>query len=287
MAETDQWREIRVEISTTKIMGTNVEFAKQAVVTTVFGSHSEQLSRTFTSFAQNRFLSLHAFIIGDSLPRNRCPEITYHLRKPDAAYSHPYREVNYRRWEVMDELDAEYAVVVDALDVICLQELPQIPQILRGASVAACVEHEGGRYMFGSIYTSTYLNAGVTFWDVHASKEIRSQIIERGRCRYRALTDDQLTFNEIVHQHFDSLRILPCQYNYRPFIQKRYRRWPTCQNLDGVKIYHHDECLKAKQFLPVKPEAELPPLEPDFGPISPLRQFIRRIQHRLKPHLVR
>ena len=259
---------------------------RQVVVTVVFGSHAEQLDRTFTSFGQNPFLELHAFVIGERLPQRQIPKITYHLRAHDPAFSHVYRDVNYRRWSFFDELGADYALVVDGLDTLCLQTLPEIPALLKGCSIGACVEHQGGRYMFGPVYTSTYLNAGVSFWDVSKSKGVRDEIVARGRRRYRALTDDQLSFNEVIHANFDSLRILPCQFNYRAYLGRRVRGWPTCENLDGVKIYHHDECLKAKKLLPVRAEVPLPMLEPDNGPLSSRRQFWRRVQHRLKPHLV-
>src|SRR5579862_8593532 len=116
---------------------------KQAVLTVAFGNFADRLDRTFTSFAQNPFLELHAFIVGDRLPEKRIPGITYHLRPPDPAFSHPLRDAVYRRWLFIDDLDVEYALVVDNQDVLCLQPIPEIPVLLRGAAFGASVEHAG------------------------------------------------------------------------------------------------------------------------------------------------
>jgi hypothetical protein len=260
---------------------------RQAVATLVFGSHAERLDETFASFAINPFLRLHAFILGDSLPARRVPGVEYHLVQPEGTFSQPYREVNYRRWEVLDQLEADYVLVVDALDVLCLQPIPELPKVLQGSAVAAAVEHCGGRFMFGPQYTNAYLNAGVSFWDARASATIRREILERGRRRFRSRTDDQLAFNEILHQRFEQVRLLTYHYNCRGVLGRRAKGWPTLRNLDGVCIYHTDDVQRAKQMLPVKPRTELPALEPDAGPLTAWQQFWRTVGNRLKPHKVR
>src|SRR5688572_20345260 len=188
---------------------------KQVAVTVAFGPFAERLDRTFSSFLQNPFLELHAFIIGDKLPDKRVPGVQYHLRPPDPAFVHSLRDAVYRRWLFIDDLGAEYAVVVDNTDVLCMQPLPEIPAILRGAVFAAGVEHMGGRYLLGQGYTSSYINCGVTFWHVPSTREIRKQIIARGRAQFRNI-DDQMSINEVFHtRYYDQLVILPSQYNYR------------------------------------------------------------------------
>jgi hypothetical protein len=261
---------------------------KQAVVTAAFGDFSERLDRTFLSFAQNPFLDLHAFIVGDKLPEKQFPGVTYHLRPPDAAFSHPLRDAVYRRWLFIDDLDVEYALVVDNADVLCLQPLPEIPALLRGAAIGACVEHSGSRYIPGQGYTSAYINCGVTFWNVPASRKMREEIVARGRAYFRNI-DDQRSINEVVQtRYYDQMIILPSQYNYRAFLAPaRNPRWPTLTNLDGVMIYHNSTCIEAaKKLLPVKPKAVLPDFPQDSAPLTPRQQKWRRIQERLKPHIV-
>lgn len=260
---------------------------KQVAVTVVFGSHAEQLDLTFTSFAQNPFLELHAFVLGERLPERRIKGITYHLRAPDPSFSHPIRDADFRRWSFIDELDAEYALVVDGCDVLCLQPIPPIPGLLRGGWLAATVEHPSGRYLEAGLYTGNFVNAGVTFWNIPASRELRKEVIDRGRIRLRNFVDDQLCLNEILFtRYLDKLTILPCIYNYRAYLNRRVRGWPTTSSFDGVKIYHHDEWRKALSRLPVKPNANLPPLVPDHGPLGPWAQFWRRVRQRLKAHLI-
>jgi len=261
--------------------------SRQAVATMVFGSHAERLAETFTSFAINPFLELHAFILGDALPANRAPGVAYHLVKPEHTFSLIYREANYRRWEVIDQLDVDHVLVVDGIDVLCLQPIPELPAVLNGSQVAAVVEHAGGRFMFGPQYTSTYLNAGVSFWDLKNTRALRAEILKRGRTRFRSKSDDQHTFNEVLHHHYDQLRVLTNHYNYRCILQRRVRHWPTVANLDGVLIYHTDDVAIARKMLPVKPHAELPPLDPDTGPLTPREQFWRNVRNRLQPHVVK
>jgi len=262
---------------------------RQAVVTAAFGPHAELLDRTFTTFAQNPHLELHAFIIGARLPERQCPGVTYHLEAPEPAFSHPARDLYYRRLVFLDSLGVEFALLVDNADVLCMQPLPSLPALLRGAALGACVEHAGSRYLAGQGYTSNYLNAGVTFWNVPASRQMRQEIVARGRARFRSI-EDQLTLNEVVNaRHLDELVILPCQYNYRALLAPaRLRAWPTVTHLDGVKIYHNLWCLDAaKRLIPTRPAAALPDLPPDAGPLTPWRQFWRRVRHRLSPHYVR
>jgi hypothetical protein len=262
--------------------------SRQVVVTAAFGDFAERLDRTFLSFAQNPFLELHAFIVGDKLPEKRFPQITYHLRPPDPAFSHPLRDAVYRRWLFIDDLDVEFALVVDNNDVLCMQPLPEIPELLRGAAFGACVEHSGSRYIPGQGYTSAYINCGVTFWNVPASRKMREEIVARGRAYFRNI-DDQRSINEVMQtRYFDQMIILPSQYNYRAFLTpKRVPRWPTVTNLDGVMIYHNSACIEAaKKLLPVKPKAELTDFPPDPAPLTPYQQRRRRFQERLKPHVV-
>ncbi|HAV63276.1 MAG TPA: hypothetical protein DCY13_13040 [Verrucomicrobiales bacterium] len=260
---------------------------RQAVTTTVFGSHAEMLDRTFTSFAVNPDLELHAFVIGEALPEKQAAGVNYHLVRPQHTFSLIYREVNYRRWEVIDQLGVDYVAVVDGIDVLCLQRLPPLREILNGSHVAAAVEHNGGRFMFGPQYTATYLNAGVSFWDLQASRDIRAEILERGRTRFRSKSDDQHTFNEVLHRHFGRLRVLTYHYNCRAVLKPRAERWPRITSLDGVRIYHTDDIDAAKSMMPVKPVAELEQLEPDPGPLTPRQQFWRNLRNRFRPHRVK
>jgi hypothetical protein len=252
------------------------------VVTVVYGTHTERLDHTFSSFAGHDHLELHAFVVGDRLPANQVPGIRYHLRAPDPAFSHPMRDADFRRWRFIDELDVDYALVVDGMDVLCLQRLPPLPELLRGACFAGCVEHGGGRHLAGGLYTSNFLNAGVTFWDVKASVELRREVEARGRTRYRNLVDDQLALNEVIHtRYFDGITILPCQYNYRGSLGPKPGGWPRTPHLDGVRIYHNGHWIpEAKQLLPVRAQAELAALEPDSGALSPVWQRWRRFTTR-------
>ena len=259
---------------------------RQVCVTVVFGGHTELLDRTFVSFAQNRFLELHAFILGEHLPQNRVPGVTYHLRAPDPSFSHPIRDADFRRWQFIDELGAEYALVVDGCDVLCLQAIPELPALLKGGWLAAANEHPGGRYVEGN-YLGTFVNAGVTVWDVRASRDLREAVVTRGRVRFRNLVDDQLCLNEVVYaQYLERLTLLPCTYNYRAFVGRRVRGWPTTRSLDGVRIYHHDECLRAREFSTIGAHPPLSSLVADQGPLTPRQQFWRRLRQRLKPHLI-
>jgi len=260
---------------------------KQVVATVASGSHAGKLDYTFTSFAQNPGLELHAFIVDHHLPERQLPGIIYHLKEPDPAFSNPMRDMYYRRWSFIDELDAEFALVVDNGDVLCLQPMPSIPELLRGASVAACVEHDGGRYLAGQRYVSCYLNAGVTLWNVPKSREMRAEIVQRGRTRFRNI-DDQLSLNEVVQtRYWDQLCILPSQFNYRSYIHEGRKGWPVVNTLDGVVLYHNSFCIDAaKKLLPVNAKAALPELEPDGRPLTTKEQFWRRLDQRGEPHFM-
>lgn len=263
---------------------------RSAIVTVAFGRATEELDYTFLSFAKrNAGLPLHAFILGQQLPKRRLPQIEYHLVTPIPDFSDPLREVYFRRLALIDELDVDYALVVDSYDVLCLQTLPPLAQLLSGAHVAACVEHLGGRYVLGQGYTANFLNGGVFFWDVPHSRDIRQEIVARGKSHFRTVADDQHCLNEVLQtKYYDRLRILPCQFNYRAYLKKKERAWPTVRHLDGVMIYHNAACMEeAKKLLPVKPKAELPPLPDDGGPLEPRRQFWRKVRLRLTRHIVK
>ena len=257
---------------------------KQAVITSVFGSQVDELDRTFLSFARNKHLELHAFIIGDKLPAKQHPEIKYHLCPPDPSFGHPFRDCQHRRFIFPDQLDVEYAIIVDGTDVLCLQDLPEIPNLLRGASVGGCVEYSGGARLMCGLGCSNYMNDGVTFWHLPSSRNIREAIVNRGRSMFRTLWDDQESFNEVVNlQFYDQLIILPCQYNYRGLLNKKCRGWATVSTLDGVKIYHCRVSIEeAKKNLPFAPTPSLKPLLPDQKPLNSLQQRWRRYRHRLK-----
>lgn len=267
------------------------------VLTAVFGSHAECLDRTFSSFAQHTQAELHALVVGETLPTQRVSGVQYHLLAPDPAlapgpwsyrndaereFQLLYRNVCYRRWEILDSLGAERCLVVDGTDVLCLQDLPPWKDLLRGAAVAASAEHIANYYLSGQGYTSNFLNAGVTFWDIPRSREIRQEILSRGRAEFRSPGDDQWVFNEVVQtRHYDDLIILPCQFNYRAYVGKRFPGWPTVSTLDGVRIYHNGDCIQEAVALgPVRKVAELPPnlsqIPPQPGTLR-LRRPYRRV----------
>ncbi len=261
-----------------------------AIVTVAFGYSTERLDYTFLSFAEkNPGVPLHAFILGDKLPERRLSQIHYHLVTPMPDFSHPLREVYFRRHELIDQLDVEFALVVDSYDVLSLQPLSAFDKILAGFDMAAATEHDGSRYILGQGYTSNYLNGGVTFWNVPRSRDIRAEIVARGKMRFRTVADDQFVINEVVQtKHFDRLRILPCQYNYRAYLNHKKRGWPTVSHLDGVVIYHSATGMDAaKSIAASKPRAELPDLEKDPKPLTKQEQFWRRLKTRLQAHRIK
>jgi hypothetical protein len=261
-----------------------------AIVTVAFGHSTEHLDYTFLSFAEkNPGVPLHAFILGDKLPEHRLAQIHYHLISPVPDFSHPLREVYFRRHELVDRLDVEFALIVDSYDVLCLQTLPTFDKILAGFDMAAATEHMGSRYVLGQGYTSNFLNGGVTFWNVPKSRDIRAEIVSRGKTRFRTVADDQFVINETVQtKYYDRLRILPCQYNYRAYLNHKQRGWPSVSHLDGVLIYHSATSMdEAKRLGTPKRYATLPVLEKDSGPLTPREQFWRRLKNRLTPHVIR
>jgi len=263
---------------------------RSAIVTVAFGHSTEHLDYTFTSFAVNRDVPLHAFIIGKDLPKRRLENIEYHLIAPVPDFSHPLREVYFRRHELIGQLEVDFALVVDSYDVLCLQPLPPFANLLGNADVAACVEHHGSRYVLGQGYTSNFLNGGAFFWNVPRSRDIRAEVAARGRSHFRTIADDQHCLNEVIlTKYFDRLKILPCQYNFRchlaPF---RDRRWPSVDSLDGVIIYHNSTCMDAvKKRRPFQPRAALPALPGDGRPLTAREQFWRRLKTRLTPWIVK
>jgi hypothetical protein len=264
--------------------------ARSAVVTVAYGHSTEHLDYTFTSFGEkNPGLALHAVILGRELPQRCLPEIHYHLVEPVPDFSHPLRDVYFRRMALIDELDIDYALVVDSYDVLCLQTLPPFQRLLGDAALAGCVEHAGSRYVLGQGYTANFLNCGVVFWNVAESREIRREIVERGRSHFRTLADDQFVLNEVIQtRYFDKLRILPCQYNYRAYYKRRQRGWPTVEHLDGVLIYHNAACMsEAKKLARVKPQATLPTLPVDGHPLTPREQFWRRLRLQFRPWILK
>ena len=262
---------------------------RSAIVTVAFGHSTEHLDHTFTSFACNSGVPLHVFVVAQELPRLQLPGIQYHLVVPVRDFSHPLREIYFRRLAVIDELDADYVLVVDSYDVLCLRPLPPFDSILSGSDVAACVEHMGSRYVMGQGYTSNFLNGGVFFWHLARSRTMRQEIVERGRGHFRTVADDQYVINEVIQtRYFDRLRILPCQFNYRAYLRRRQRGWPTVDHLDGVYLYHNAACIEeAKKLPPVKATADLPALPPDGGPLTSRAQFWRRLRLRLRPHVIK
>jgi len=263
---------------------------RSAIVTVAFGRATEELDYTFTSFAEkNPDLPLHAFIIGSQQPQRRLAQIQYHLVAPVPDFSDPLREIYFRRLELIDTLEVDYALLVDCYDVFCLQKLPRFQELLAGSAVAACVEHMGARYVLGQGYTANFLNGGVFFWDVAGSREMRREIVERGRTHFRTVADDQYCLNEVIQtRYYDRLRILPCQYNYRAYLNRKQRGWPTVTHLDGVIIYHNGSCMaEAKQLGVVKSKASLPPLACDGHPLTPREQFWRKLRLKFTKHVIR
>ncbi len=265
---------------------------RQAIVTTVFGSGAEQLGRTFGTFSQNPETELHAFVFGSALPATRHSEIHYHLVEPDADFVSVRRDALFRRWLLPDSLGAEFVLVVDGTDVICIRPLPSFDSLLRGASLAAATEWGPPVPILGQGYTSTYINAGVTFWHLPSSRAMREEIVARGRRHYRGPFDDQTALNEVMlTSYFERVTILPSQFNWRGFYKRNYRtwrdgyrRWPRVDSLDGVYLYHNQRCLEdvqaAIQAAPPRSKADLPTLPADQRPLSRWTMFCRRLLHR-------
>ncbi|HKX60372.1 MAG TPA: hypothetical protein VJS65_00990 [Verrucomicrobiae bacterium] len=256
---------------------------RAAIVTVAYGHSTENLDYTFSSFALNLGIPLHAIILGRELPKRRIDGITYHLVEPVPDFSHPLREVYFRRMELIDQLEVDHALVVDSYDVLCLQPLPPFEKILGGSDVAACVEHLGARHLMGQGYTANFLNGGVFFWNVPASRDIRREIVERGRSHFRRRADDQYCINEVIQtKYYDRLRILPCQYNYRAYLNRKQGGWPTVTHLNGVLIYHNAPCIEnAKTWLKghtPQSKTDLDGLSKDPGPLDSHEMFLRELE---------
>ena len=265
---------------------------RQIIATTVFGSGAEQLGATFITFAKIPNSELHAFVFGSTLPSKRHAEIHYHLIEPDPRFVSVRRDALFRRWILPDILGAEHALVVDGTDVICVRPLPSFDTLLRGASLAAATEWCGPVALPGVGYTSTYLNAGVTFWHLPSSKEMRAQIVARGRTHFRGPFDDQTALNEVMlTEHFERVVILPSQFNWRSFYKDSFRSWrngwrswPRVDSLDGVYLYHNNYCLskvlEAMAAAPPRTTAKLENLPADQLPLSRWTLLWRRARHR-------
>jgi hypothetical protein len=263
--------------------------SRSAIVTVAFGHSTEHLDYTFTSFAKNDGIPLHAFVIGAELPKRQLPGITYHRVDPVPDFSNPLREVYFRRHVLIDQLDVDYALIVDSYDVLCLQKLPPFERLLGGCDVAACVEHMGARYLMGQGYTANFLNGGVFLWNVSRSRDIRAEVVERGRRHFRTVADDQYCLNEVIQtKHCERLRILPCQFNYRAYLNRKQRGWPTVSHLDGVLIYHNAACMdEARRIAAPQRTANLPELPEDTLPLSRETLFWRRLGLRFTKHVIR
>jgi hypothetical protein len=266
--------------------------SRQVIITTVFGPKAESIAKTFASFLKVPDAELHVFVYNQELPHDRHPKLQYHLVQHDPAFTSIRRDALFRRWTLPDQLDAEYALVVDGTDAICIHPLPAFQQILRGACLAAATEWVPPIRILGQGFTSTYLNAGVTFWHLPGSSKIRHEVAARGRAHYRGPFDDQTVLNEVVQtSYFDQLAILPSQFNWRALYRKNFRswhhhfrNWPRVDSLDGVFIYHNqhcvDEVLSALESQQPAARAKLPNLPADTQPLSPSTLFWRRLVHR-------
>jgi hypothetical protein len=267
--------------------------AKQVITTTLFGGAAENLGSTFATFAKVPNAELHAFVYGNALPRNRLPNIHYHLVKHDPGFVSIRRDALFQRWLWPETLGAEFAMVVDGTDAVCLQPLPPFSELLRGNCVAGASEWGGPIRIPGQGFTSTYLNAGVTFWNLPRSTKMRREIIARGRARYRGPFDDQMALNEVIQtSYFDQLTVLPSQYNWRAFYRRNstrswhnlFRAWPRVDSLDGICIYHNHHCCEQvaqdAQINPPAQFAQLPSLPLDKHPLSDRTLFWRRLAQR-------
>jgi hypothetical protein len=267
--------------------------SKQVITTTIFGGAAENLGATFGTFSKVPNAELHAFIYGDTLPKNQDTNIHYHLVEHDPSFVSVRRDALFRRWLWPDTLGAEFALVVDGTDALCLQPLPPFAALLRGACVAGATEWGRPVRISGQGYTSAYINAGVTFWNLPQSVKIRQEIVARGRSHYRGPFDDQTTLNEVVHtSYFDQLTLLPSQYNWRAFYRRssdiswrtQFRFNPRVDSLDGVCIYHNQHCCEQVahdvKLHPPAPRAQLPDLPADKHPLNARILFWRRLVHR-------
>src|SRR5215471_7996486 len=112
----------------------------QVIMTTVFGQQAENIAKTFASFCKVPNSELHVFVFNKSLPQNRHSQMQYHLVEHDPSLVSVRRDALFRRWTLPDELDAEYGMVVDGTDAICLHPLPPFEDLLGNGIVAAAPE---------------------------------------------------------------------------------------------------------------------------------------------------
>lgn len=266
--------------------------SQQVIATTVFGPVAESIAKTFASFTKVANAELHVFVFNDTLPQNKHPLMRYHLVQHDPALVSVRRDALFRRWTLPDLLDAEYAMVVDGTDAICLHPLPGFEDLLAGRSVAAAAEWGPPVRLMGQGFTGSYLNAGMSLWHLPSSREIRQAILERGKAHYRGPFDDQMAFNEVVQtSYFERLTILPPQYNWRALYKKNFRgwqhnfrNWPRVDSLDGVQIYHNQHCvdnvLAAISSASPRFHAQLPELPRDQRPLTSRELLWRRLLHK-------
>src|SRR5690348_3166338 len=133
----------------------------QAIVTTVFGPKAETIQKTFPPFPKVPDPNLNVFVFNPILQENRHPQLHYHLVEHDPAFVSVRRDALFRRWTLPDQLDAEYVLVADGTDAICIHELPPFKDLLRGANLAAATEWGPPVRILGQGFTGSYLNAGV------------------------------------------------------------------------------------------------------------------------------
>jgi hypothetical protein len=60
--------------------------------------------------------------------------------------------VYFRRHELIDQLNVEFALVIDSYDVLCLQTLPPFEKILAGFDMASTAVSLSGTYRAVGIF---------------------------------------------------------------------------------------------------------------------------------------
>jgi hypothetical protein len=139
----------------------SVTSGSSAIVTVAFGHSTEHLDHTFSSFGEkNPAIPLHAFIIGADLPRQRLAEITYHLVAPVPDFLNPRAKCGFGATRSS----------TNSTSTSCSPSIPM-----------TCFAYIASHYIPGQGYTGSYLNGGVTWWNLRDSRDIRADILERGR----------------------------------------------------------------------------------------------------------